>query len=248
MKKLQDKIAIITGSSTGIGLCIAKNLAKNGADIVLSSSSIKADDPIADEISKIYGVKVMIIPADVSKYDDVVRLIETTHKEWGRIDILVNNAGITRDNLILRMSPEDFDNVIDVHLKGVFYGIKAVYSIMMKQRYGKIINIASVVGLVGNAGQANYAAAKAGIIALTKSAAKELAGRGVNVNAIAPGFTETKMTDIIPENEKSKILLSIPMKRMAKPKEIASVVSFLASDDASYITGQTITVDGGMVM
>ncbi|MGL4563161.1 MAG: 3-oxoacyl-[acyl-carrier-protein] reductase [Brevinema sp.] len=248
MKKLQDKIAIITGSSTGIGLCIAKNLAKNGADIVLSSSSIKADDPIADQISKTYGVRVMIIPADVSKYDDVVRLIETTHKEWGRIDILVNNAGITRDNLILRMSPEDFDKVIDVHLKGVFYGIKAAYSIMMKQRYGKIINIASVVGLVGNAGQANYAAAKAGIIALTKSAAKELAGRGVNVNAIAPGFTETKMTDTIPENEKSKILLSIPMKRMAQPKEIASVVSFLASDDASYITGQTITVDGGMVM
>ncbi|MGL4388649.1 MAG: 3-oxoacyl-[acyl-carrier-protein] reductase [Brevinema sp.] len=248
MKKLQGKNAIITGSSIGIGLAIATKLAEEGANIVLSSSSIKKDNPIAEELAKKYNIKVMIIPADVSQYEDVQNLIETTHKEWGKIDILINNAGITRDNLILRMPIEDFDKVVDVHLKGVFYGIKAVYSIMMKQRYGKIINIASVVGLIGNAGQANYAAAKAGIIALTKSAAKELAGRGINVNAVAPGFTETKMTDDIPENEKNKIFSLIPMKRMAKPEEIAAAVSFLASDDASYITGQTLTVDGGMVM
>lgn len=248
MSKLQGKNAIITGSSQGIGLAIAKKLASEGANIVLTSSRISEDTPLAKEIADEYGVKVLVIPADVSKFEDVENLIEKTHKEFGAIDILVNNAGITRDNLILRMSIDDFNQIIDVHLKGVFHGVKAVYPIMMKQKYGKIINIASVVGLVGNAGQANYAAAKAGIIGLTKSVAKELAGRGVNVNAVAPGFTETNMTDQIPENEKNKIFASIPMKRMGKPEEIASVVAFLASDDASYITGQTITVDGGMVM
>ncbi|MGL4394257.1 MAG: 3-oxoacyl-[acyl-carrier-protein] reductase [Brevinema sp.] len=248
MKKLQGKNAIVTGSSTGIGLAIATKLAEEGANIVLSSSSIKTDNPLAQELAQKYNVKVMIIPADVSNYEGVQNLIETTHKEWGSVDILVNNAGVTRDNLILRMPIEDFDKVVDIHLKGTFYGIKAAYQIMMKQRAGRIINIASVVGLTGNAGQANYAAAKSGIIGLSKSAAKELAGRGVTVNVIAPGFIETKMTDVIPENEKSKILSAIPMKKMGQTEDIAAAVCFLASDDASYITGQTLTVDGGMVM
>ena len=248
MKGIQGKNAIITGSSRGIGLAIAERLAEEGANIVLSSSSLKEDSPLVQELAQRYQVKVMAIPADVSSYTDVEHLINKTKEEWGSVDILVNNAGITRDNLILRMSLEDFNIILDVHLKGVFHGVKAVYPLMMKQRSGKIINITSVVGITGNAGQANYAAAKAGIIALTKSTAKELAGRGVNVNALAPGFIDTAMTDDMPENIKTQILSTIPMKRMADPKEVASVVAFLASEDASYINGQTITVDGGMVM
>lgn len=246
MKRLSGKNAIITGASRGIGLAIAERLASEGANIMLNSRNF--DNLLVDELSTKYGVKVMGMKGDVSSYSDVETMINKTKEEWGSVDILVNNAGITRDNLILRMTPEDFDIIVDVHLKGVFNGIKAVYPIMMKQRSGKIINMTSVIGIMGNAGQANYAAAKAGIIALTKSTAKELAGRGVNVNAIAPGFIETSMTDELPENEKTKILAAIPMKRMGQATEIASLVAFLASDEASYINGQTITVDGGMVM
>lgn len=248
MKGIAGKNAIITGSSRGIGLSIAERLASEGANVVLNSITIKEDSSLIKELSEKYGVKVKAIQADVTSYTEIKGMINKINEEWGSVDILVNNAGITKDNLILRMSPEDFDMIVDIHLKGVFNGVKAVYPIMMKQRAGKIINMTSVVGLTGNVGQANYAAAKAGIIALTKSTAKELAGRGVNVNAIAPGFIHTAMTDIIPENEKIKILSAIPMKRMAETSEVASVVAFLASDDASYINGQTIVVDGGMVM
>lgn len=247
MKGIAGKNAIITGSSRGIGLAVAERLAEEGANIVLNSNVMEVGTPLIKELSEKYGVKVQAIQADVTSYEEVSQMINKVKEDWGSVDILVNNAGITKDNLILRMSPEDFDIIINIHLKGVFNGVKAVYPIMMKQRSGKIINMASVIGIMGNAGQANYAAAKAGIIALTKSAAKELAGRGVNVNAIAPGFIETAMTDAIPENEKAKILASIPMKRMAQTSEVASVVAFLASDDASYINGQTIVIDGGML-
>ena len=247
MKGIAGKNAIITGSSRGIGLAVAERLASEGANIALNSNDIDINTPLIKEISEKYGVKVQAIKADVTSYEEIEKMINKVKEDWGSVDILVNNAGITRDNLILRMSPEDFDIIIDIHLKGVFNGVKAVYPIMMKQRSGKIINMASVIGIMGNAGQANYAAAKAGIIALTKSAAKELAGRGVNVNAIAPGFIQTAMTDAIPENEKAKILAAIPMKRMAQTSEVASVIAFLASDDASYINGQTIAIDGGML-
>ena len=247
MKGIAGKNAIITGSSRGIGLAVAERLASEGANITLNSNDIDINTPLIKEISEKYGVKVQAIKADVTSYEEIEKMINKVKEDWGSVDILVNNAGITRDNLILRMSPEDFDIIIDIHLKGVFNGVKAVYPIMMKQRSGKIINMASVIGIMGNAGQANYAAAKAGIIALTKSAAKELAGRGVNVNAIAPGFIQTAMTDAIPENEKAKILAAIPMKRMAQTSEVASVIAFLASDDASYINGQTIAIDGGML-
>lgn len=248
MNGLAGKNAIITGSSRGIGLAIAERLASEGVNIVLNSITLEEIGDLPTELAKKYNVKTMGIKADVTSYEEVEQMILETKEKWGSVDILVNNAGIARDNLILRMTPEDFNLIIDVHLKGVFHGIKAVYPIMMRQRAGKIISIASVIGLIGNVGQANYAAAKAGIIALTKSTAKELAGRGVNINAVAPGFIETAMTDALPENEKNKILESIPMKRMAHTSEVASVVAFLASDDASYINGQTIVVDGGMVM
>ncbi len=244
MKGISGKNAIITGASQGIGLAIAERLASEGANVVLCSSNFKEE--VAKELSQKYDVKVKGLKVDVTSYEQVEQMINQTKEEWGSVDILVNNAGITRDNLVLRMSVEDFDSVIDVHLKGVFNGVKAVYPIMMKQRSGKIINMSSVVGITGNAGQANYAAAKAGIISLTKSVAKELGGRGVNVNAIAPGFIRTAMTDAVPENEKAKMIASIPMKRVAESSEVASVVAFLASDESSYINGQTISVDGGM--
>lgn len=248
MKGLKGKNAIITGSTRGIGRAIAERLAEEGANIVISSSNAAASPEVAEEIAQKYNVKTLTIQANVAKFDEVENLVASTKEIFGSVDILVNNAGITRDNLILRMSPEDFDLVLDVHVKGVFYGTKAVYPIMMKQRSGKIINISSVIGIMGNAGQANYAAAKAGIIGLTKSTAKELAGRGVNVNAIAPGFIGTDMTDALPEAEKNKILTAIPMKRMGETEEVAALAAFLASEESSYINGQVISICGGMVM
>lgn len=248
MKGLKGKNAIITGSTRGIGRAIAERLAEEGANIVISSSNAAASPEVAEEIAKKYNVKTITIQANVAKFDEVENLVASTKEIFGSVDILVNNAGITRDNLILRMSPEDFDLVLDVHVKGVFYGTKAVYPIMMKQRSGKIINISSVIGIMGNAGQANYAAAKAGIIGLTKSTAKELAGRGVNVNAIAPGFIGTDMTDALPEIEKNKILTAIPMKRMGETEEVAALAAFLASEESNYINGQVISICGGMVM
>lgn len=246
MTGIQGKNAIITGSGQGIGLAIARRLAQEGANIVLSD--LRDSAALAEEIAKEFKVKAMFIPCNVSIFSEVENLINKTKEDWGSVDILINNAGITRDNLILRMSTDDFNLVIDVHLKGVFHGVKAVYPIMMRQKSGKIINMASVIGLIGNAGQANYAAAKAGIIALTKSAAKELGGRNVNVNAIAPGFIDTAMTQALPQNERDKMLSVIPMKRMGTPEDIAACAAYLASDDSAYINGQVLTVDGGMVM
>lgn len=246
MTGISGKNAIITGSGQGIGLAIARRLAREGANIVLSD--LRDSAALAEQIAKEFKVKAMFIPCNVSVFSEVENLINKTKEDWGSVDILINNAGITRDNLILRMSTDDFNLVIDVHLKGVFHGVKAVYPIMMRQKSGKIINMASVIGLIGNAGQANYAAAKAGIIALTKSAAKELGGRSVNVNAIAPGFIDTAMTQALPQNERDKMLSVIPMKRMGTPEDIAACAAYLASDDSAYINGQVLTVDGGMVM
>lgn len=248
MKGLKGKNAIITGSTRGIGKAIAERLAEEGANIVISSSNAADSPEVAEEIAQKYKVKTLTIQANVAKFDEVENLVASTKEIFGSVDILVNNAGITRDNLILRMSPEDFELVLDVHLKGVFYGTKAVYPIMMKQRWGKIINISSVIGIMGNAGQANYAAAKAGIIGLTKSTAKELAWRGINVNAVAPGFIGTDMTDALPEVEKNKILTAIPMKRMGETEEVAALAAFLASEESNYINGQIISICGGMVM
>lgn len=246
MTGISGKNAIITGSGQGIGLAIARRFAREGANIVLSD--LRDSTALAEQIAKEFKVKAMFIPCNVSVFSEVENLINKTKEDWGSVDILINNAGITRDNLILRMSTDDFNLVIDVHLKGVFHGVKAVYPIMMRQKSGKIINMASVIGLIGNAGQANYAAAKAGIIALTKSAAKELGGRSVNVNAIAPGFIDTAMTQALPQNERDKMLSVIPMKRMGTPEDIAACAAYLASDDSAYINGQVLTVDGGMVM
>ncbi|MEJ5284085.1 MAG: 3-oxoacyl-[acyl-carrier-protein] reductase [Brevinematia bacterium] len=247
MGKLDNKNAIVTGSARGIGKAIAVKLAEEGANVVIVDVNYEAAVETSEEIKKM-GRKSFAMKVDVTKYDEVEAMIEKTKTELGSVDILVNNAGITKDNLILKMTPEDFDLVIDINLKGVFNGIKAVFPVMMKQKSGKIINIASVIGLMGNVGQANYAASKGGVIALTKTAAKELAQRGVCVNAVAPGYIQTPMTDKLPDNVKEEILKLVPMRRMGQPEDVAKAVLFLASPDSDYITGQTITVDGGMVM
>ncbi len=246
--KLQNKVALITGGSRGIGAAIAKELAKEGAKVVLTyhSSPDKAQ-AVLDEIKKIGG-DGRIIKADASSFNDAHNSVEFTLKEFGALHILVNNAGITKDNLLLRMSEQDWDEVINTNLKSVFNYTKAAIKPMMNQREGKIINISSVVGIMGNAGQANYVAAKAGVIGLTKSLAKEFASRNINVNAIAPGYIETDMTAKLTDTQKQAILNLIPLKRIGKPEDIARVAVFLASDDANYITGQVFCVDGGMVM
>lgn len=245
---LKSKSAIVTGASRGIGKAIALKLAENGANIVINYNSSKesAEELVLEIQSK--GVKAIAIKADVSKFEDAERLIKQAKDFFGSIDILVNNAGITKDNLLLRMKEEDFDRIIDVNLKGAFNCLKHVSAVMLKQRSGKIINISSVVGIIGNAGQVNYAAAKAGIIGMTKSAAKELASRGITVNAVAPGFIETDMTGILSDRVKESMLEAIPLKRLGKPEDVANIVAFLVSDDANYITGQVINIDGGMVM
>lgn len=247
MGKIDNKNAIVTGSARGIGRAIALELAKEGANVVICDVNLEAAIETSKEIEKL-GRKSFAVKVDVTNYEEVENLIQKTKEEWGSVDILVNNAGITKDNLILKMTPEDFDLVINVNLKGVFNGIKAVFPVMMKQKSGKIVNIASVIGLMGNVGQANYAASKAGVIALTKTAAKELASRGVCVNAVAPGYIQTPMTDKLPDNVKEEILKLVPMKKMGQPEDVAKVVLFLCSPDSDYITGQTIVVDGGMVM
>ncbi|MEB3268313.1 MAG: 3-oxoacyl-[acyl-carrier-protein] reductase [Leptolyngbya sp.] len=244
---LKDKVAIVTGASRGIGRATASALAAAGAHVVVNyARSRGAADAVVATITAAGG-SAIALQADVAQVDQVDTLIKTTQETWGRIDVLVNNAGITRDTLLLRMKPEDWQAVIDLNLTGVFLCTRAVSKIMLKQRSGRIINIASVAGLMGNPGQANYSAAKAGVIGFTKTVAKELAPRGVTVNAVAPGFIQTDMTADLPNTE--EILKLIPLGRYGQPEEIAGAIHFLAADPAAaYITGQVLTVDGGMVM
>lgn len=245
---LERKVALVTGAAKGIGRAIALVLSKEGYTVVINyiSSSEKAYE-LKAEIEALGG-SALVIKGDVSIQSEAEEVVNTTMKELGRIDVLVNNAGITRDNLIIRMSEEDFDKVLQVNLKGTFIMAKLVGKEMIKKRCGKIINISSVVGITGNAGQTNYAASKAGVIGLTKSLAKELASRGINVNAVAPGFIETDMTEKLPEKARLELTSSIPLKRLGKPEDVASVVAFLASNASDYITGQVLKVDGGMVI
>ncbi|HJD00680.1 MAG TPA: 3-oxoacyl-[acyl-carrier-protein] reductase [Candidatus Dwaynia gallinarum] len=245
---LKDKVAIVTGASKGIGRAIAINFAKEGAKVVLN---YRSDDNGAQEVLKEIensGGVAFLHKGDVSDFSVAEDLIKFCIEKFSRIDILVNNAGITRDTLLLRMKEEDFDSVINVNLKGSFNCVKHASSFMIKQKYGKILNISSVIGLIGNVGQINYAASKAGIIGMTKSLAKELGSRGINVNAIAPGFIETDMTSVLEDKTRETIMSHIPLKRMGSVEDVSNLVVFLASDLASYITGQVITVDGGMVM
>ena len=245
---LKDKIAIVTGGSRGIGKEICLKFASLGANLVINyiGDKTQAEDTKA-ECEKL-GAKVALSEGDVSKMADCEKLFQTAVDTFGRVDILVNNAGITRDNLLIRMSEEEFDAVIAVNLKGTFNCMKQAARPMMKQKYGKIINMASVVGVTGNAGQVNYAASKAGVIGMTKSMAKELANRGVTVNAIAPGFIRTAMTDVLSDDVKAEITRVIPMGVMGETEDVANLAAFLASDASRYITGQVINVDGGMVM
>jgi 3-oxoacyl-[acyl-carrier protein] reductase len=247
MMKLRDKVALVTGSAQGIGKAIAIALAKEGAGIVVSDINIELAAQTAKEMEAM-GVKTMALKTNVADLADVEKSVEEIVKTMGRIDILVNNAGITKDNLLIRMKKEDWDAVIGVNLTGVFNCTKAVSSLMMKQRYGKIINIASIVGQMGNFGQANYAASKGGVIAFTKTVARELASRSVTVNAVAPGFIQTAMTDKIPEDIKKKMIEQIPMGKLGTPEDVASAVLFLAGPEADYITGQVLAINGGMYM
>ena len=248
LKKLEGKIAIVTGASKGIGREIALLYAKEGAKLALTARSGELLRALSDEIRHSGGEEPLCFPLDVKQSEKVDELVDKTLDKFGRVDILVNNAGVTRDGLLLRMSDQDWDEVLDTNLKGAFLCLRAVAKPMMRQRAGRIINMASVIGLIGNAGQANYAASKAGLIALTKSAAKELGSRNILVNAIAPGFIDTEMTQTLGEDIKSAILKSIPVGVLGKPADVAKAALFLASDESSFITGQVLTVDGGMVM
>jgi 3-oxoacyl-[acyl-carrier protein] reductase len=246
--KLAGKVALITGASRGIGRACAIKMAELGADIVVNYSSNKAlAEEVVRRVTNI-GQRAIAIQADVSKRQDVEAMVESTINAFGSIDILINNAGITRDTLLVRMKEEDWNKVIDINLKSVFLTTKAVSKYMMKKRLGRIINISSIVGIAGNAGQANYAASKAGIIGFSKSVAKELAQRNVLVNVIAPGFIETDMTDVLSEQQREAILSAVPLKRYGKPEDIANLAVFLASEESAYLTGQVIYVDGGMNM
>lgn len=245
---LTGKVALVTGASRGIGQAAAIELAKAGADIIVNFIGNEAVAQETVEAIEALGRKAIKIKANVGDADDVQAMVDEAHATFGHIDILVNNAGITRDGLLIRMKDSDWDEVLNINLKGVYLVTKAVVKLMVKQRAGRIINMTSVSGVTGNVGQANYAAAKAGVIGFTKTCAKELAARGITVNAIAPGFIETAMTDVLPEKIKEGIAATVPLGRMGQPEEIAGVVAFLASDFASYITGQVLNVDGGMVM
>ncbi len=241
------KIAMVTGSARGIGLAIAKKLADSGCSIVISDILADAAEDSASKLRS-NGVDAAAVSGDVSNQDDVDNMFKQAVEKFGSVDILVNNAGLARDNFIMRMNEKDWDLVMNVNLKGAFFCTKAASRLMMKKRWGRIVNISSVVGVMGNAGQANYSASKAGLIGLTKSSAKELAGRNITVNAVAPGYIQTEMTEKLPEAAKEGFLSVIPLKRPGTPDDVAGVVSFLASDLAEYITGQVIHCDGGMVM
>lgn len=245
---LKDKVAIVTGASRGIGKAIALDMAKNGANvaIIYAGNKEKAEE-VKNEVIR-YGVKANIYKCDVSNFTEATECVKSVVADFGKLDILVNNAGITKDALVLSMSENDFSAVIDTNLKGTFNMIKQVYSLFMKQRSGRIINISSVSGLMGNAGQANYSASKAGVVGLTKTVAKELAARGITCNAIAPGFIETDMTDKLSDKVKEAAVASIPMRKMGEPSDIAHMATYLASDNAKYITGEIIRVDGGIAM
>ena len=245
---LEGKIALVTGAAKGIGRAIALALAADGATVVVNyNGSKERAEQVVEEI-KALGADGMAYQCNVADTAATADMVKEVIKTYGKLDILVNNAGITRDNLIMKMSEEDFDAVIDANLKGCFNTIKAVSRQMLKQRAGRIINITSVSGILGNAGQANYAASKAGIIGLTKTMARELASRGTTVNAVAPGFVDTDMTQVLPENVKEAATAQIPLGRFGKPEDIANMVAYLASEKASYITGQIISVDGGMAI
>ena len=247
MFELNGKIAIVTGASQGIGHKISHTLAKSGATVICVARSEKKIESLAKEISE-NGGSAIAMPCDVSDQTEFIRTVDSVIKQFGKIDILVNNAGITRDSLLMRMKKNQWDEVLETNLSGTFYGMQSVIKTMMKNKFGRIINITSIVGLTGNAGQSNYAASKAGLIGLTQSIAKEVGSRGITVNCIAPGWIDTEMTSDLPMNSKTSLLDMIPLKRIGKPEDIAYTVLFLASNEASYITGQTITVDGGRVI
>ena len=243
-----SKVALVKGGSRGIGRAIALKLAEDGFNVMINYAGNKEKATEVKEQCEALGVKAEIFQANIANQEEVEKLVKATVETFGALDVLVNNAGITRDNLMLRMSHEDFDEVVDVNLKGVFYLTKAAGKLMFKKRQGKIVNITSVSGVIGNVGQANYAASKAGVIGLTKTVAKELAPRGITVNAVAPGFIETDMTDVLGEDLKGKIQDTIPLKRLGAPGDIANMVGFLVGEDGNYITGQVFHVDGGLVM
>jgi 3-oxoacyl-[acyl-carrier protein] reductase len=245
--RLKDKVALVTGGARGIGREIAIILAKEGSDLVIADVNIEEAEKTSRDISSL-GRKSLALQLDITNYDLVEEAVNKILDKFGRVDILVNNAGITKDNLLLRMSQAEWDAVLNVNLKGTFNCTRAVSRVMIKQRYGKIVNIASIIGIIGNVGQANYSASKAGIIALTKTAARELASRNINVNAIAPGFIQTEMTAKLSEDLKAKMLAQIPLGKLGSPEDVAKLCLFLASSDADYITGQVVVVDGGMVM
>ena len=246
-KPLEAKVAVITGAARGIGKVTALTLAEAGADVALLDVMADEAKASAKEVADL-GVRAVSFVADITNGEQVNDVFKQITDQFGRVDILVNNAGITRDNLLLRMSDEDWDQVLGINLRGAFLCTRAVARCMLKQRSGKIINIASVVGIIGNAGQCNYSASKAGLIGLTKSAARELGSRGINVNAIAPGYVKTAMTEKLPEKAREQLISQIPIRRLSEPQEIANAVLFLAGPDSGYITGHVLQVDGGMGM